>query len=422
MSVAVTAVVGLQWGDEGKGKLVDALAARADYVVRYASGSNAGHTVIVNGRRFVFHIIPSGILHERTTCLVCRGVAFDPESFFSELKSLQEAGIAYENRLWISRRAHLVLPLHKLEDEALDRLLGIGTTKRGVGPCYADRAYRLGVRVIDLYCPTTLRQRIRTLLEVKSPLLRKAQIEPPSFDDLFSWCEDVARRLQRFVADTAGILQKALSSGAEILLEGAQGVMLDIDHGTYPYVTSCHPATDGISSGCGINIVPQRVIGVLKCYTTRVGAGPFPTEEKGDIGETLRRRGGEFGATTSRPRRCGWLDLPALKYACRIAAPTHLFVTKLDVLAELEKIKVCSAYRIGADVLTEFPADISVLEKVEPLFREFCGWGDVKGVEAFSRLPSQALEFLAFIEEELGVEVGGVSVGSERMELLERQT
>jgi len=420
--VTVTAIVGLQWGDEGKGKLVDALAAHTDYVVRYASGSNAGHTVIVNGRRFVFHIIPSGILHERTTCLVCRGVAFDPESFFSELKSLKEAGIAYVGRLWVSQRAHLVLPLHKLEDEALDRLLGIGTTKRGVGPCYADRAYRLGIRVVDLYSPATLKQRIKTLLEVKSPLLMKAQIEPPSFDHLLSWCEDVARGLQKFVASTATILQKALNSGAEILLEGAQGVMLDIDHGTYPYVTSCHPATDGISSGCGVNVVPQRVIGVLKCYTTRVGAGPFPTEEKGDIGETLRRRGGEFGATTNRPRRCGWLDLPALKYACRIAAPTHLFVTKLDVLAGLEKIKVCNAYRVGSDVITEFPADTDVLKTVEPLFKKFYGWGDVKGVGAFSRLPSEALEFLAFIEEELGIKVGSVSVGSERTELLERES
>ena len=418
--MAVTAIVGLQWGDEGKGKLVDALAAHADYVVRYASGSNAGHTVIVDGRQFVFHIIPSGILHDRTTCLVCRGVAFDPESFFSELKSLEEAGIACGNRLWVSQRAHLVLPLHKVEDEALDRLLGIGTTRRGVGPCYADKAYRLGIRVVDLYSPTTLKQRIKTLLEVKSPLLMKAQIEPPSFNRLFSWCEDVARRLQKFVASTAEILQKALNSGAEILLEGAQGVMLDIDHGTYPYVTSCHPATDGISSGCGVNVVPQRVIGVLKCYTTRVGAGPFPTEEKGDVGETLRRRGGEFGATTNRPRRCGWLDLPALKYACRIAAPTHLFVTKLDVLAGLEEIKVCHAYRVGSDVMTEFPADIGALAKVEPLFKVFCGWGGLKGVDAFSRLPSEALEFLAFIEEELGVEVGGVSVGGERKELLER--
>jgi len=419
--VPVTAVVGLQWGDEGKGKLVDALAARADYVVRYSGGSNAGHTVVVGNRRFIFHIVPSGMLHPHTTCLICQGVAFDPESFFAELEELQEAGMTASGRLWVSERAHLVLPLHKMEDEALDRLLGIGTTRRGVGPCYADRTYRLGIRVVDLFSPERLKEQVTTLLEAKRPLLEKAGLQPPAPAQLQRWCGEVARRLEPFLADTAALLQKALTEDARILLEGAQGAMLDIDSGTYPYVTSCHPVTDGISSGCGLYILPDRVIGVLKCYTTRVGGGPFPTEEHGEVGRILRERGGEFGATTNRPRRCGWLDMVALKHACRIASPTDLFVTKLDVLSGVEKVKICTEYRIEDETITTFPAGYEALLKVRPLYRELEGWGDLTGAASVEELPKQARQFLSFIEKGLGVEVVGVSVGVERGQLLERR-
>jgi len=415
-----TAVVGLQWGDEGKGKVVDALAADADYIVRYSSGSNAGHTVVVENRRFIFHIVPSGLLHPHTTCLVCQGVAFDPDSFFRELDMLDENGVDYRGRLWVSERAHLVLPLHKLEDEALDRLLGIGTTRRGVGPCYADRAYRLGIRVADLFS-ASLKERLKTLLEVKRPLLQKAAMEVPSLTRLLSWCGDVARRLEPFVANTAKLVHEALRKDARILLEGAQGVMLDVDAGTYPYVTSCHPATDGISSGCGVFINPDRVIGILKCYTTRVGGGPFPTEERGEAGEILRRRGNEFGATTSRPRRCGWLDMVALKHACRLANPTQLIVTKLDVLSGMQKIKVCTAYKFADKQTEDFPASLEVLSRVTPVYRVVDGWEEVHNVKSFKELPKSVHSFLSLIEEETGTRVVGVSVGVERRQMVERE-
>jgi adenylosuccinate synthase len=419
--------VGAQWGDEGKGKVIDWLTPRCDLVVRFQGGPNAGHTLVVEGEKTVLHIIPSGILRERAQNLVGPGVVIDPEVLLSEIDALVARGIdVTPERLLVSDRAHVILPVHRMLDqareEARDRLT-IGTTGRGIGPAYEDRVSRSGIRVCDLLEPDALAERLRRTLDERHFLLeRKYGWPAPDFEEIVKTAEHWGRRLAPFVTDVSVTIDRALRAGRSVMLEGAQGTLLDIDHGTYPYVTSSTTLAGGACAGAGVGPTHiDCVVGITKAYTTRVGGGPFPTEDLGSAGEHLGKRGAEFGATTGRKRRCGWLDLVVLRHAVRVNGITSLALIKLDVLTGLEQIRVCTAYRHQGRELGDFPASLRTLERCEPVYRTLPGWAaSIEGARVVADLPATARDYVRFVEDELEVPADLLGVGPEREAMIER--
>jgi adenylosuccinate synthase len=412
-------VVGAQWGDEGKGKIVDYVAASFDYVARYAGGHNAGHTVIFDGRRIVLQLIPCGILRPGRHAVVGSGVVVDPAALVGELDSLAQAGIDVNGRLHLSNRAHLIFPFHRQMEKAIEAARGsacIGTTSRGIGPAYEDKMARHGLRVCDLLEPDRFREKLERLACAKDKLFRAAFGEELAVAGVVEEYLRLAERVRPFVTDTSRLLNEALDQGKSVLFEGAQGTMLDIDHGTYPYVTSSNATAGGACTGLGV--APTRisaVMGVTKAYATRVGSGPFPTEMPDLEAGAVRERGNEFGAVTGRPRRCGWLDLPMLRYAKMLNGISSLVVTKLDVLDTQREIQVCVGYRYKGSLLREMPAAAEDLTQITPEYRALPGWlAPTAGVCDATRLPKAALDYLRFISEQLSVEVGMISTGPER--------
>lgn len=419
-------IVGAQWGDEGKGRVVDSLGNRVEVFARYQGGANAGHTVIVEGTKYVFHLLPSGMLYSGKLCVIGNGVVLDPEQLIYELKMLQDQG-KDRARLVISGSAHVVMPYHKLLDNAQekfrDRDKKIGTTGRGIGPCYVDKYNRAGIRVYDILDPAKLREKLTTNLDmINLQLTRIFNEEPVAFDEIFNKALEWGKVLAPYVADASLILHESMGSGKSILLEGAQGTLLDVDHGTYPFVTSSNPVSAGACVGVGIAPTDvARVTGVVKAYCTRVGTGPFPTEDEGDVGNYLREKGGEFGATTGRPRRCGWLDMVALKFAARVNGMGAIALTKLDVLTGFDEIKVCTSYMVDGKEETNFNSNVDFLTKAEPVFTVMEGWKeDISSCRTFEDLPEAAKKYVTFIEEETGVPVGLVGVGPGREETILR--
>ncbi len=414
-------VVGAQWGDEGKGKLVDVLAERADWVVRYQGGANAGHTVDLGQHSFVLHQIPSGILHEGVRCAIGNGVVLDPETLFTEIDELVSDGIDVEGRLYVSDRAHLVLPYHKILDAESSHTQSLGTTGRGIGPAYEDKIARRGIRVLDLRHPDRLRELVNAGVERANHLL--ASFGSSKRADGVLTCELLGRLSERLLplAEDVGLMvHRAVKSGAAILLEGAQGSLLDVDHGTYPFVTSSNTTSGGAAIGAGIAPTTiDAVLGVVKAYTTRVGTGPLPTEMDDAMSERVRTLGNEFGATTGRPRRCGWFDAVVVRYATRINGLTDVAVTKLDVLDTLDRIAICTGYEYEGDLHTEFPGDVAALDDSEPRYEWVEGWqrstADARRLED---LPTQARQYLDRLQELIETRITYVSVGTRRDQII----
>ncbi|MCC6872938.1 MAG: adenylosuccinate synthase [Sandaracinaceae bacterium] len=417
--MSTVVIVGAQWGDEGKGKIVDLLTAEADAVVRYGGGANAGHTLVVGGEKVVFHLVPSGALHARPRLVLGPGVVIDPQVLVRELSAMRARGLLREGRVLVAETAHLVLPWHFLVDGLRERgPAAIGTTKRGIGPCYQDRAARRGVRVADLRDEAGLRAKMAASLEGWAPVIAAFGAELPDASAAAAEYLALAEDIVPFTGDAVSALHEARARGERILLEGAQGTMLDVDHGTYPFVTSSSVTAGGACTGSGLAPTHiDRVIGITKAYTTRVGEGPFPTELHGAEGEALRARGSEFGATTGRPRRCGWLDVPVLRHAARVNGLSELALTKLDVLSGTGPIKVCVAYELDGQRL-ELPPAIG-LERVTPIYEELPGFEGALGrCRSLSDLPNEARAYVARIEALAGCKVGLVSVGADRDETI----
>ncbi|HEV2983049.1 MAG TPA: adenylosuccinate synthase [Vicinamibacterales bacterium] len=417
------AVLGAQWGDEGKGKIVDLLTAHFSIVARYQGGHNAGHTVYVNGAKFILRLVPSGILHPDITCVIGNGVVVDPKALFAEVDELAKNGIAVGNRIVISDKAHLILPYHRdldLLSEARRGERKIGTTSRGIGPAYEDKIARRGIRVGDLNDPKGLEENVRDNVTARNRLVQDTTMEwKPVLEELLKYAE----RLRPMIRDVSVLLADAMRAGQSIMFEGAQGTLLDIDHGTYPYVTSSNASIGGVCTGLGVP--PRaigRVLGVVKAYTTRVGEGPFPTELSGEMGNRLRESGSEYGAVTGRPRRCGWYDAVAVRYAARINGLDGLALTKLDVLDGLERIDICTSYRCGGRTLKDFPSDVLQLAACEPVYESMAGWSaPTAGVRRFDQLPEEARRYIARLEEVSGVRASIVSTGSERDDTIVRE-
>jgi adenylosuccinate synthase len=416
-------VLGAQWGDEGKGKMVDLFSESFDIVARYQGGHNAGHTVRIGDRKIVLKLIPAGILRESKQAVIGNGVVVDPEALLQEIGMLEAAGIAVAGRLFISNRAHVILPFHrmleKLSESRPDR--AIGTTSRGIGPAYEDKIGRRGIRIGDLLHRDAFRELYDALAEDKEVLRAAFNLEEPvDFKIAREQYVEFGQRIAPMVADTALLLNQAIDQGKRVLFEGAQGTMLDIDHGTYPYVTSSSAGAGGACTGTGV--APTRihaVIGVSKAYITRVGGGPFPTEAHGEGGDTLRKVGNEFGAVTGRPRRCGWFDVPLLRYTGMINGFDSLVITKLDVLDGFAEIPVCTSYRLCGRETMEMPASNQALASVEPVYTKLPGWQTrTAGMTAYRQLPARAKDYLAFLAERTGIEVGSISTGSERSETI----
>jgi adenylosuccinate synthase len=412
-------LVGAQWGDEGKGKVTDFLAARADIVVRYQGGNNAGHTVVVGEEEFRLHLLPSGILHPEKTCVIGNGVVVDPAVLVGEIESLKRRGIKMA-RLLISERAHLIFPYHRLLDGAEEKRKGngrIGTTGRGIGPAYVDKMARVGIRMSDLLEDATFSRRLEENVTFKNALLERVyDAEGVSLPEIFEAYREYAAILREYVADTGVFLHQAITAGKNVLFEGAQGTLLDIDHGTYPFVTSSSPTAGGACLGAGIGPrVIDRVLGIAKAYTTRVGGGPFPTELKDDLGEKIRDQGREFGTTTGRARRCGWFDAVIARYAARVNGLDYLCVTKLDVLTGIPVLKICRAYRYQGEEITNFPASTSVLEACEPVYEELPGWEeDITGARRLEDLPENTRRYLERLSSLAGLPVALIGVGPRR--------
>ena len=416
-------LVGAQWGDEGKGKATDLVGEQVDYVVRYQGGNNAGHTVVIGDQKYALHLLPSGILSANVVPVIANGVVIDPGVLFEELRGLQDRGVD-TSRLLISANAHLIMPYHRALDKVSERFLGkgkIGTTGRGIGPAYADKVSRQGVRVQDMFDPKILRKKIELALNDKNQLLtkvynRRALEAEPIIEEYLGYAE----QLRPYVADTSLILNKALDEGKTVYLEGSQGTLLDIDHGTYPFVTSSSPTAGGAAAGAGIG--PNRiskVVGILKAYTTRVGSGPFPTELLDEQGEWLRTQGGEYGVTTGRDRRCGWFDAPIARYATRVNGVTDFFLTKLDVLTGLERIPVCVAYDVNGVRHDEIPMTQTDFHHATPIYEYFDGWSeDITGVREFDDLPKNAQAYVRTLEEMAGAPISAIGVGPGRDETL----
>jgi adenylosuccinate synthase len=419
-----TILVGTQWGDEGKGKATDLLADHMDLVVRYQGGNNAGHTVRVGGETFKLHLVPSGILYEHITPVIGDGVVVDPRVLLEEMDGLSERGVDV-SRLLISANAHLIMPYHLELDRVTERYLGrhrLGTTKRGIGPAYADKATRIGLRAQDLTDEKIFRQKLDAALKEKNAVLSKVYNRLPlDGDEIASAYLGYGARLAPHIADTSSVLHRALRDGKGVLLEGAQGTLLDLDHGTYPFVTSSNPVAGGALVGSGIGpLEVDRVIGVTKAYVTRVGSGPFPTEDEGEAGERMQERGQEFGTTTGRPRRCGWFDAVLLRYAARINGLTELFLTKLDVLSGLDSVRVCTAYRYEGELFEDFPPHQSIVHRAEPVWEELEGWPEDLGEDrSAEELPSAAGKYVERLSDLGGVPVRTVSVGPSREQTVE---
>lgn len=420
--MSVQIIVGSQWGDEGKGKIIDHLSRRIDIVARYQGGANAGHTVVIPSERkneqpkqFVLHLIPSGIFHSHVTCIIGNGVVIDPVALMTEIDQLSSSGLKLDGRLFISHHAHLIMPYHKLLDTIRDETIQkIGTTGRGIGPAYIDKYSRCGIRVVDLLDRDTLRRKLRANIEEKNQIFSRIYgLSQLNVDEIIDEYQKFDKLIDGFITDTSLFLQKAISKKKKILAEGAQGALLDVDHGTYPFVTSSNPTSGGACTGLGIPPTSiSSVIGVAKAYSTRVGNGPFPTELTDSIGDQMRSIGGEFGATTGRPRRCGWLDLVSLRYSIRINGIQKLALTKLDVLDDFDEISICTSYDIDGKTLHDFPSDVQALENVKPRYRVFKGWKKkTSDIRRYRDLPIAAQRYIQWIGHVLHTPISIVSVG-----------
>ncbi len=421
--MATAMVIGAQWGDEGKGKIVDYLAAKADVVVRSQGGNNAGHTVVTGGKAYPLRLMPSGIMYPGTVCVVGTGVVIDPKSFIEEMRNLEAQGINVEN-LQISTRAHIVFPYHNRLDEAEESRKGamkIGTTKNGIGPCYADKINRIGIRICDLMNPEIFAEKLKYNVAQKNMILEKLYgMEGFDYETMLKDYLEYAEIIRPFVKDTNYTVNKLINEGQNVLFEGAQAAMLDCDHGTYPYVTSSHPIAGGACVGAGIGPrMLHNIFGVVKAYSSRVGEGPFPTELHNEIGDHIREIAHEFGTVTGRPRRIGWLDARAVRYAAMLNSLDYMAVTRLDILDDMDEIKVCIGYEYEGKELEEYPADLSLLEKVTPIYRTFPGWKTkISGIRKYEDLPEKCRFYLEQISELIGVPLGIVSVGPSREETI----
>ena len=424
MSQTNIAVLGAQWGDEGKGKIVDMLTPHFAAVARYQGGHNAGHTVYVQGKKFVLHLIPSGILHEGVTCIIGNGVVIDPQALFKEVDDLGRMGVKVDGRLLISEKAHVILPYHRELDVLSEARRGerkIGTTSRGIGPAYEDKIGRRGIRIADLLGDReALAEEVRENVSARNRIIIDSTLDwRPLFDQIVQFGE----RLRPWAADVSLYLAQTMKAGKPVMFEGAQATLLDIDHGTYPFVTSSNASVGGILTGLG---VPPRaiggVLGVAKAYTTRVGEGPLPTELSGELAERLRESGQEYGASTGRPRRCGWYDAVVVRYSARINGLDALALTKLDVLDQLDEVKICTGYKTAGSTISEFPADLRLLTNAEPIYETLPGWSaPTKGITQFDRLPAEAQRYVKRLEEVSGVECAIISTGSDRTETIVRK-
>ncbi|MBL7976549.1 MAG: adenylosuccinate synthase [Candidatus Kapabacteria bacterium] len=417
--MSVTVIVGAQWGDEGKGKIVDVLSENAHIVARYQGGANAGHTLVHNGKKTVLHLIPSGILRDGVVCVIGNGVVIDPVALKEEIAMLENTGVEVKGRLFISHKAHLIMPYHKMLDKAREQAASksIGTTGRGIGPSYIDKYSRVGIRVVDLLNRTAFEEKLRANLAEKNILLQKIyDAEQLDVDAIVAEYLEFDKYIDPFVTDTTLLLHNALNEGKTILAEGAQGALLDVDHGTYPFVTSSNPTSGGACTGLGLPPTSiKRIVGLVKAYSTRVGNGPFPTELHDAVGEKLRADGAEFGATTGRPRRCGWLDLVALKYSVMVNGITDIALTKLDVLDTHASINVCTGYTIDNKPVKSFPSDVQLLDSVVPQYTTLTGWNTpLDGISTYDALPQATKDYIEFIEKFTGAKVSIVSTSPDR--------
>ncbi len=419
----ITVLVGSQWGDEGKGKIVDILSDRYDIVVRYQGGANAGHTVQIGDKQYILHLIPSGILRENVQCVIGNGVVIDPKALLEEIKFLEDHGISSKGRLFISQNAHLIMPYHKLLDSISESGNSkIGTTGRGIGPCYIDKYARKGIRIVDLLDRKVLEEKIKANIEEKNTILKKVYNQKElDVEEIIKEYIEFDKIIDQYVVDVPTYMQSAFADEKSILLEGAQGTMLDVDFGTYPYVTSSNPTAGGACTGTGIP--PTRitsVYGIVKAYTTRVGLGPFPTELTGEEGNKLRELGSEFGATTGRPRRCGWFDAFLVNYSRMINGIERAAITKLDVLSYLDEIKVCVGYEINGKKLKSYPNNVNLLQQVSPIYETLPGWKvDISSIKYYDELPTQTKDYLSFISQQAGFEISIISVGPRRNQTIE---
>lgn len=423
--MSATIVVGAQWGDEGKGKIVDLLSEKADIVARYQGGANAGHTIVINGKKTVLHLIPSGILQPDVQCVIGNGVVIDPAALMEEIRMLEENGVTIEGRLFISHKAHLIMPYHKMLDIAREKQSSsaIGTTGRGIGPAYIDKANRVGIRIVDLLDRKVFEEKLRANVEEKNVVLKKIyDSEELSIEEIVTEYLSFDVSIDPYITDTTIFLNQAIADGKQVLMEGAQGALLDLDHGTYPFVTSSNPTSGGACTGLGVPPTSiSRIIGVVKAYSTRVGNGPFPTELHDATGEQLRAEGHEFGATTGRPRRCGWLDLVALKYSVMVNGITEIALTKMDVLNLFPEIRLCTGYTYNDKRLKSFPADCSTLEGVTLEYETMPGWqSSLAGMTSFDELPEAARNYIHRIEEYTGARVSIISLSPDRDDTIVR--
>ncbi|MFA3782549.1 adenylosuccinate synthase [Melioribacteraceae bacterium 4301-Me] len=419
----ITVLVGSQWGDEGKGKIVDILSERYNIVVRYQGGANAGHTVLIGEKQFILHLIPSGILRENVQCVIGNGVVIDPKALLDEIKFLEENGISSEGRLFISQNAHLIMPYHKLLDSINESsATKIGTTGRGIGPCYIDKYARKGIKIVDLLDRRVLEEKIKINIEEKNNILKKVYNQKElDVNEIIKEYIEFDKLIDKYITDVPTFLNKAIDNEKAILLEGAQGTMLDVDFGTYPFVTSSNPTAGGACTGTGIPPTKiSSVFGIVKAYTTRVGLGPFPTELTGEEGDKLRKVGNEFGATTGRPRRCGWFDAFLVNYSRMINGIERAAITKLDVLSYLDEIKVCIGYEINGKRLKSYPNNVNLLERVTPIYETLPGWKvDISNIKYYDDLPSETKDYLSFISQQAGFEISIISVGARRDQTIE---
>ncbi|MBD3234488.1 MAG: adenylosuccinate synthase [candidate division Zixibacteria bacterium] len=419
-------VVGCQWGDEGKGKIVDLLADDADLIVRFQGGANAGHTVIIKGEKFILNLLPSGILREGKKCVIASGVVVDPRKLLDEISELKQHGISASGRLFVSGKSHIVFPYHKFMDQYLEKARGkgsLGTTKRGIGPAYTDRVARAGIRMYDILDENYFKDRLNEALKIKRIGIPDADaIEELSVEFNFQFINNIVDSIREYITDTSQLILGSLSNKESVLFEGAQGSLLDIDNGTYPFTTSSSTFLGGLFVGCGIApFIPDESIGIVKAYTTRVGAGPFPTELSDVTGDKLRENGAEFGAATGRPRRCGWLDFPILHYTSELNGVNALAITKLDVLSGLDRIKVCTGYRYRNTILERFPDNSLILKDCQPIYEEYPGWKEsLEKVKEYEELPENARYYLDAIEERLKVKIRYISIGADRSQTIRK--
>jgi adenylosuccinate synthase len=421
--MANVVIVGAQWGDEGKGKIVDLLTQYADLVVRFQGGNNAGHTIVLKGEKFVVHLIPSGILYGDKKCIIGNGVVLDPAVLIEEIDEVKKRGYFKEDsQLMISEETHLILPYHRRIDVAREKTFKIGTTGRGIGPAYEDKVVRCGIRMVDLLDEKVFREKLEANLIQKNIYLTQVLQEKGfEFSEIFDEYLHYKNRLEKYVKNTSLILHEEIQKGKHVLFEGAQGALLDLDHGTYPYVTASNTVAGNACAGSGIGpTMINSVIGIAKAYTTRVGEGPFPTELKDELGEKIRQRGGEYGATTGRPRRCGWFDAVVVNHSIRVNGIREIVITKLDVLNDFDTIKICVGYRVGGKVFDHVPSNFEILKNSEPIYEEMRGWKtEIQGVRNFKDLPKNAQRYLKRIQKLIGTKIKMISVGSERDETVE---